>query len=53
MKARWWDVDYVAEETRLVAFGPNFEFSSLHYDEILIILGVAGLLLGGNLEGLY
>jgi hypothetical protein len=53
VKARWWDVDYVAEETRLVAVGPNYKFASLHYDEILIILGVAGLLLGGNLERLY
>jgi hypothetical protein len=46
-------IQYAAEETNLVAVGLNFEFASLNYNEILITLGVAGLLLGGNLEGLY
>jgi hypothetical protein len=46
-------IEYAAEETNLIAVGLNFEFARLHCDEILITLGVAGLLLGGNLEGLY
>lgn len=43
-------IQYTAEETCLVVTGLNFEFASLHYDEILITLGVAGLLLGEVLK---
>jgi hypothetical protein len=54
VKARCWEVDSVCgRRNRFSSVGLNFEFAGLHYDEILITLGVVGLLLGGNLEGLY
>jgi hypothetical protein len=54
VKSRWWDVDSVYGRGNTFSSSRlNFEFASLHYDEMLIILGVAGLLLGGNLEVLY
>jgi len=54
VKAGWWGVDLVCgRENKFSSVGLNFEFARLHYDEILITLGVAGLLLGGNPEGLY
>jgi len=54
VKARCWEVDSVCGRgNKFSSVGLNFESASLHYDAVLITLGVAGLLLGGNLEGLY